>query len=704
MSQNFVPSHKITPQHLDRKAVVYLRQSSERQVRENQESQKLQYAVADRARQLGWKTIEVIDGDLGSSAGVGAAKREGFERLIASVAMGEVGIVMSREASRLSRTDKDWCRLLEVCGIFGTLIGDAEQVYDLRQMDDQLVLGIKGTLSVVELNILKMRMHEGKEAKAKRGEMIRMVPPGYLREGKNHVVKDPDRRVQEAIGMIFRKFREARSVRQTFLWFHSAGVELPVNRRAGGRSQIAWQLPTHIFIAHVLRNPFYAGAYFWGRRPTETVFEEGRLRRRQGRERRPEECRVFLWDHHEGYIDRETFEENLRIVRGNNLKMESDESVAPIRAGQGHLVGLVRCGRCGRKLHVRYWGKSGTAARYLCTGDYDSGGKYCLAFGGASVDQRFGEELLRVVSPLGMRAALEAIDRRRSGGEESRQAVALQLVQAQYEANRAFEQYDEVDPRNRLVAEELERRWNEKLQQAESLKATLAAMDLQVRSLTEEEQGKILDLGKRFPGVWESVECPVELKKKIIRTVVEEVIVNLDETGKRLQFIIHWKGGSHTPFEMEKPRSGVGRATSMEDLEVIRRMAVRYGDDEIARVLNKLGRRTATGKRWNQERVTSTRKQYSINGQSRSMPDPEILTLGGAAKHSGVSDTTIKRLVDTGTLKKEQVAPWAPWEIRRSDLEAEPVCGILKRLRETGKLVLGGDNSGGQKLIFTEPQ
>ncbi len=683
---------------------MYLRQSSERQVRENKESQRLQYSLADRARELGWKKVDVIDQDLGASAAVAAASREGFERLIASVAMGEVGIVLSREVSRLSRTDKDWCRLFEVCGIFGTLIGDAQQVYDLGRMDDQLVLGIKGTLSVVELNVIKMRLIGGMESKARRGELLRRVPGGYVRDGKDKVMKAPDLRAQEAIALMFRKFRETRSVRQTFLWFHTGGVELPVNRDGDGKTRIAWQVPTHSFVSSGLRNPFYAGAYFWGRRPSETVLEDGRLRKRPGRVRRPEECRVFLWNHHEGYIDRETYEENQRIIRGNDLHMGSDESVAPIRAGQGILVGLLRCGRCGRKLHVRYWGKSGTAARYMCEGDYPQGGARCLAFGGSTVDRRFGEELVRVLSPLGMRAALEAIRRRRSQEQDRRQATARQLEQVDYEAKRAFEQYNEVDPRNRLVAEELERRWNQKLQEVEQLKSSLAEMDRQIRPLSEEEEARVLDLGERFSEVWWNGRCPVELRKKIIRIVVEEVIVNQDQTGKKLELVVHWKGGSHTPLEMDKPKSGVGRVTSMEDLEVIRRMAVRHGDDEIARVLNKLGRKTATGRGWTQSRVTAARKSYLIEGRPRAAPDPEILTLAGAAKYSDTSDTTIKRLVDAGLLKKEQVAPWAPWEIRRSDLESEPVRSILKRLRETGKLLLEGDTSAIQKQIFPDSQ
>jgi DNA invertase Pin-like site-specific DNA recombinase len=293
-------SHKITPVHLGRKAVVYLRQSSERQVKENTESQRLQYALAQRAREFGWHQVEIIDTDLGRSAAIGAAPREGFERLIASVAMGEVGIVLSREVSRLSRTDKDWCHLFEVCQIFGTLIGDAEQIYDLELMDDQLVLGIKATLSIVELKVLKLRLLQGMEEKARRGELKRLLPVGYVRDCTGQVVKDPDQRVQEAIELVFRKFRDLASGRQTFLWFRTHGVELPVNKGWGGPMRVVWQLPTNAFLQNLLRNPYYAGAYVWGRREVRMAFEHGNLRKRAGRVRRAEECRVFLRDHHAG--------------------------------------------------------------------------------------------------------------------------------------------------------------------------------------------------------------------------------------------------------------------------------------------------------------------------------------------------------------------------------------------------------------------
>lgn len=697
---NPVRHNKITPEHLARKAVIYLRQSSERQVRVNVESQKLQYGLKDRARALGFSKVQVIDNDLGSSASLGTAQRQGFQELIASVALGEVGIVLSREISRLSRTDKDWCHLQEVCQVFGTLMGDGEKVYDLNSTDDQLVLGIKATMSIVELKVLRTRLLEGMQEKARRGELFRMLPPGYVLDGTGKVVKDSNQRVRDAIDLIFRQLRNTGSVRQTYLWFHSEGIELPVNKSIGGKVQLVWKLPSHSFVGDVLRNPFYAGAYVWGQRPVDVRLINGKLVKRQGALRRAEDCKVFIRDHHEGYIEWEAYQENLRLIRGNNLRLGMDESVGAVRSGQGLLAGLLRCARCGRKFHMRYWGKSGTAGRYCCIGDYDAGGSYCLAFGGSTVDRMFSEELLRVLSPLGVEASLQAIDQLSKRESDGQQALGRQLQQVEYETQRALEQYDAVDPRNRLVAAELERRWNEKLAEAEALKARLVEMDSQQPLLTENQRQEIMELGNRFGLVWQNTDCPVELKKKIIRTVIEEILVDMDDEKKMLLFTIHWKGGIHTRFEIPKPPSGVGRKTSMEDLEVIRCLAKRYGDDEIARVLTKLKRRTATGKRWNQSRVKSTRVRYAIQGQSRTKPNHETLTLAQAAKYHGVSDTTIRRLVQAGILINNQTIPWAPWEIQRSGLDSEPVKIIIEELRATGKLRIQGDRFGCQAGLF----
>lgn len=693
---------KIQEQHLRRKAVVYMRQSTEKQVRENLESQQLQRALQSQARDWGWCEVEVLDHDLGSSASMGAKRREDFDRLIGSVARGEVGIIMSREVSRLSRTDKDWCHLLEVCRVFDTLLAESDHVYDLNQMDDQLVLGIKGTMSVVELNVLKQRMQQGMEAKARRGELFRILPPGYSYDSSGSVVIHPDERIRRSVALVFAKFRETCSIRQSFLWFHHEGIEVPVNKSVREAMKLVWQLPTQSFLSDVLHNPFYAGVYTYGRRPCETVMKNGHLVKRQGKVLRAEDCRVFIRDHHDGYIDWETYQENQSRMRHNRHGFEVDEAVASVRSGRGLLASMLRCGRCGRRLHVHYWGKRGTQPRYLCRGDFDTGGKHCLGFGG-SVDRRFSEELLRAISPLGVRASLRALEHSDRVDDERRDALLLQLKQVDYEATRAFEQYDEVDPRNRLVANDLEVRWNRKLEEIEKLKSSLAALEAEKHAPTPEEREAILALGEQFEQVWHSERCPVELQKKILRTVVEEVIVDLDDETQMLSFVIHWRGDTHTRFEMPRPMGGVGQKTTDEDLEIIRKMAARYGDPEIAKVLNRLGRRTGKGKRWNQNRVADARRKHSIAGRSRTLQDPEVLNMNESARYCGVSDTTIRRLVEAGLLSKTQVVPWAPWEIQRSDLDSDRIQTIVTRLHETGKLVLGGDRFGDQSsLPFTD--
>jgi hypothetical protein len=514
------------------------------------------------------------------------------------------------------------------------------------------------------------------------------------------IVLHPDRRVREAIHLVFAKFNELWTVRQTFQWFRDHDVELPANPIRGTR--LVWKIPTQSFIRDVLHNPFYAGAYVWGRRPMETVLVDGQLRRRQGALVRPEECRVFIPDHHPGYIDWRSYEENQRMIRRNTVSWQADESMAAIRAGQGLLVGLLRCGHCGRKLHVRYWGGRGTHARYLCQGDYDNGGQYCIAFGGSLVDRRLSQELLRVISPLGVEASLKAIEELSATDHAQRAALSRQLEQLEYEAQRAFEQYDAVDARNRLVAGELERLWNAKLEGIDTVRQRWSELESTRCSLSSEDEERILSMGPRFAEVWDSDRSSPELKKKIFRTVIEEIVVHANAEKNTLRFTIHWKGGTHTQVEMDRPRSAYGSTTPMEALEIIRRMAVRYGDDQIASVLNRLAYRTGKGKRWNQTRVATARRNHSIPGQQRAIPDPEVLSLNEAARSCRVSHYTIDRLVEAGLLKREQVAPRAPWEIRRSDLDTEPIRSIIEHLRTTGKLVLNRGDSAGQTPLFVE--
>ena len=529
--------------------------------------------------------------------------------------------------------------------------------------------------------------------------MHKRLPCGYVRDGDGKVAVTPDVRVREALHSVFRKFREVWSMRQTFQWFRDHDVQLPVNV-ARGRG-LRWQIPTLAFIQDVLCSPYYAGAYVWGRRPVKMELLNGRLRRRQGKILRAEECRVFIANHHEGYIDWETYQENQRIIRGNSMKRESDESACSVRRGRGILNGLLRCGRCGRKLHVRYWGRQGTVPRYLCVGEFPAGGEYCLRFGGDFVDRRVSEEILRLISPLGVEASLQAIDRLTSDAHARLALLQRQTQQLEYEVAACFRTVQRSGSAESSCSGGAGTPLECETARAGKHRSAVRSLDREVQEVTDADRERLTRLGQDFAAVWNDENCPGELKKKIARTIIEEIVAQ-EIDGHTLRFVIHWKGGVHTEFTMRRPRSVKGQPTSEEALEIIRRMAVRYGDDQIASVLNRLGHRTGKGRPWNQTRVAIARRSHGIAGQKRMVKDPELATLNEAARYCKVSHRTIERLVEAGLLKMNQVATRAPWEIRRSDLDAEPVRSIVEHLRRTGKLVLRGGSVAGSLPLFAE--
>ena len=584
----------------------------------------------------------------------------------------------------------------------GTLIGDAEHIYDVNLTDDQLILGIKGTLSVMELSVLKSRLFQGQEHKAQRGELYKLIAPGYICADGKSLVKDPNVRVQEAIALVFRKFRELWSVRQGFKWFHEESIALPVNKSVHGTMQLVWQLPTYHAIKYILKNPVYAGVYVHGQRQTTVVLSGDNTLRKKSVLQRYDQARVFIPQHHEPYISWEMYAQHQQMIAANAHRMApQDDTVASVRQGYGLLTGLLRCGRCGRKLQVRYWGKSGTAARYLCRGDFSTGGQYCLGFGGATVDKQISEQVLEAISPLALDASLKAAQSYEEAQRETTTALRRQIQQVEYEAARAFEQYDQVDPKHRLVADQLESRWNAKLEELKQLQEQLHALQETVITLSETDRQMLMALGRHFRVLWYSDTCAVALKKKIIRILIQEIVVSLDDASQELTFIIHWHGGCHTTVSMRKPLSGaVKYKTPAQDIDVIRKMAVRYSDGEIARVLSKLGRTTARGKRWTQTRVAYTRKQYGIAAVDKATLDPNILTLGQAVKDTGVSDTTLMKLIKKELLPCHQSVPYAPLEMKKTDLEMEPVRSILNYLKETGALVLEGVSLGRQQSLF----
>ncbi len=682
---------KITPDHLSRRAVVYVRQSSDQQVRHNLESQRLQYALVDRARALGWTSIDTIDADLGISAGVGTV-RPGFDRLLASVARGEVGIVLAREVSRLSRNDKDFCRLVELCQAFGTLLGDGETVYDPGLLDDQLILGIKGTLSVIELRTLRLRLIQGMQSKAKRGQFQRNLPPGYVWDESGNVVLDPNERVRQAISYIFEVYGQTASVRQTMIRLQQEDFAVPVRTRTGPRDQVVWQLPRASFIGAVLHNPCYAGAYVWGRNPLEHRFVDGRLVHRQGKRRTIEACAVAIWDHHPAYITREQYEEHVRMMADNSTHSGKG---SPGRSGYALAAGLLRCARCGRHLKVQQWTNDRKAGRYVCDGTYVSGGRYCIATSGRSVDSTVAAEMIRVLSPLGLQASLAALDTVHDDQQGQRDGLALQVRQLRYEVQVAQERYEHVDARNRLVAADLEHRWNTKLEELEAAQQRLAQLDAQTTvAAGDDERETIRWLGQHFAQVWHHEACPVDVKKRLVRAVIHEIIVDITDTEILLLF--HWQGGCHTRVVAPRLTRKTAQRNSPDDMDTIRKLAPRYTDDQIALTLSQQGSKTGKGGRWTRESVKSARTRAGIPGGNTGQPDPELLSMADAARFAKVSDTTIRRLVSAGLLTNHQSVAWAPWEISRNDLAAEPVSRIVNHLQRTGRLVLDPSRLGNQ--------
>ena len=477
-------SEKIHPEHLDRPAFVYVRQSTFDQVRHHHESRRRQYDLQGHARTLGWHQVVVIDEDLGKS-GATAVGRTGFQRLVAEVSLGHVGAVFGLEVSRLARNNRDWYQLLDLCGLMNTLIVDAEGVYDPRQLNDRLLLGLKGTISEAELGWIRQRAHEGLLAKARRGALILGLPVGYVQTRDGRIEKHPDQRVQHAIALVFAKFTEVGSVRQTLLWFRQEQVSLPaVDRDPTWGERVTWRLPVYNTVLKFLTNPFYAGAYAFGRTETRTAVVDGQPHKTRGHRRPREAWIALLRDHHDAYIPWETHE-RIRALVGHNAQMKGLMVRGAVRRGPSLLPGLLRCGQCGRRLHVSYSGTKGYVPRYSCRGAaLNHGTAWCLAFGGLRVDEAIEREILRVLRPGAIEAALATGTAATDEKEVQRRTVDLELREARYEAERARRQYDVVEPEHRLVAETLERRWNTALARVHALEERLGALDATAAATT----------------------------------------------------------------------------------------------------------------------------------------------------------------------------------------------------------------------------
>jgi DNA invertase Pin-like site-specific DNA recombinase len=675
---------KIQPEHLERPAFVYVRQSNPSQVRHHHESRRLQYGLAEHARALGWRDVIVIDDDQAKSATT-TAGRLGFQRLVATVSLGQAGAIFGIDVARLARNNRDWYQVLDLCGLLNTLIVDSEAIYDPRLLNDRLLLGLKGTISEAELGWLRQRAHEGLLAKARRGELVIGLPVGYVRAADGHVEKDPDQRVQEAITLVFERFGALGSARQVLLWCRQEGIALPVvNPDGQGGTAVGWRLPAYGTILRILQNPIYAGAYAFGRTSTRTHIEAGVARKSRGhRRRRPEEWIVLLREHHEAYIAWDRYERHQQML-ADNATMRGAMAKGAVRGGQSLLAGLLRCGHCGRRLHVMSPGRRGAFSRYQCVGATLNHGalRGCLGIGGLRVDAAVEREVLRVVAPGAVEAALAAGDRIDAERGATSRALELELRQARYEADRAHRQYDAVEPEHRLVVETLERRWNAALGRVSELEHRLAAMAAEAPARTAVAREPLLALAHDFPAVWRHPRTDIQLKKRVVRLLIEEIVATVTAEPPQLTLVVHWKGGQHTQLVVRKNRAGGHRyCTDRAIIDVVRELARSLADGEIARILNRLGYRTGHDNTWTAPRVASLRHAHDIPVVDRAA-SVRRLTMADAATALAVSPMTVRRLITLTVLPATQPVPYAPWAIRPDDLLLERVQRAVQAVKK----------------------
>ncbi|MCI0152415.1 recombinase family protein, partial [Paraburkholderia sediminicola] len=576
------------------------------------------------------------------------------------------------DASRLARNGRDWHHLLELCGLVEARVIDLDGVYDPCRANDRLLLGMKGSISEFELNVLRTRMLDAKREKAHRGELRISVPIGYIWLRDVGLGFDPNLRLQEVIRLIFARFRELGSARQVLLSLRAEQVHFP--RPSDGRTltHFDWIPIRYRNVISVLKNPFYAGAYVYGKSGKQMAIVDGRARKSYKHPKPFEEWDVMLREHHEAYIDWAEFERNQEQLAANAHGKAGD--VKSGRGGRALLAGLLACARCGRRLFVAYTGRIPQPV-YRCA-RFDMPPQ-CMSFGGSRIDAAIGKELLRVVEPMAIEAARQAEQMHMDTLNEQRRIVELELQQAQYEATLAERRYAACDPDNRLIAAQLEKNWEAALRRVQACQTRLETVSTPAVDISTPDFAK---LAEDLTAAWNAPGVTMRVRQQLVRALIVDIVADVDEATREVILTIHWQGGQHSQLRIRKPRSGEhGCSTSDEALAVIRSMATRWSDQDIAASLNRMGMRTGQGKTWTAHRVSSIRRVRDIHAYRSAEKDGEWLTMSEAAKQLGVTHYMIRRLINDRILPAEQVVPDAPWQIRASDLRSEAVAAALMR-------------------------
>ena len=689
---------KVTASHRSRQAVVYVRQSTPAQLERNTESTARQYDLRGRAVALGWsrEQVRVIDVDLGVSGSV-LGQRTGFETLVVDVAMGQIGIILALEVSRLARDNAAWYRLLDLAGACDTLVADADGIYHPGLFNDRLVLGMKGILSEAELHVLRARLTGGIRNKAARGELRTGLPVGLVwGEADGQILLHPDEAVTGVIAAVFDQFALCGSVRATWLWLRDNQLRWPLQRDGYRRDrlpEITWVEPTYHAVHTTLTHPAYAGAYVFGRtRRQRYVAADGHLRARE-RRLRQDEWEVLITEHHPGFTDWDTYQTNQDRIGGNIRPQPHQPGTGAVREGAALLQGLASCGMCGRKLAVFYRGPAKSTPGYYCNGTgelVDGKGVRHLNVGGQAIDAAVAETFLAALSPAAVQACLAATEQLEAGHDAALDQHRRQVEQARYAVMKAERRYRAVDAENRLVARGLETEWNTTLQHLADAEAELARrQQRRPVPLTDEQRATIAALGDDLNQVWAAPTTTDKDRKQLLHTLLDEVHITVhrnDHPDPHAELLLRWKGGiiSERNVPLRRPQPAI--RTDEETIDLLRRLAVHYPDAKIAGILNRQGRRTARGLSYTASRVQSLRYHWNIPcHQPTDQPlEGELLNVTAAAKQLGIAASTLLRWLGDGFVAGEQVTPGAPWRIRLTD----QLRGMLVNDAPTGWLAL----------------
>jgi DNA invertase Pin-like site-specific DNA recombinase len=662
---------KIQTSHLQRRAYIYVRQSTATQVACNRESTDRQYKLRDRALRLGWSERQVmtIDEDLAQS-GSGTAQRRGFDLMTTEVALGLVGWILSIEVSRVARNNADWYRLLDLCGVTDTLIGDEDGVYHPGLFNDRLLLGLKGTMAEAELHVIRARLNGGIRNKAQRGELRRGLPVGFVwGEEDGEVLFHPDQAVTGAIRTVFERFAEMGSVRQVWLWFRSQGLLFPL--QSNSAAEIQWVTASYTAIHSVLTSPVYAGAYAYGKtRHERYVDPAGRVRKRV-RHLPRSEWAVLIPDHHPGFIDWETYQ-MLQDRIDRNTRPGPHQAGGAVREGAALLQGIATCGVCGRHLRVYYQGKNSTPGYYCASNQIANGrGTWCLRVGGARIDEAVVRFFLEAITPAGMEAALRAEQDIEAEHAAKIAQWRLQAERAAYKAERAERRYRTVEPENRLVARTLEAEWEQRLNEKTAAEAELARRERQCSGrLTDEQRRQIHALGADLKRAWDAPTTTDRDRKELLRTLLEEVKISLKRAESKGNLTLRWRGGAISELEVDLRSCRKPPIRTDEDtIDLVRRLAAHYPDATIAGILNRQGRRTVHGDRFTTNGVGNLRRYWKVPRYvpPSTPPTGELLTIDKAARTLGVAPSTVHRWLSDGFIAGEQITPGAPWQIRMTE-------------------------------------